>query len=644
MIARRKALVGATILVAAGFAGWFLFRAIAPPAEKSRHLLIITLDTTRADYIGCYGYRPGGESPTPNIDALAADGGFVPNAFCSAPITLPSHATFLTGLEPPAHGVRDNSGFVLPPRSTRRFATLAEILSAAGFTTAAFVSSQPVAAATGLAAGFAVYDDVGATGQGGQITFNERNAEATTDRAIAWLKNDTPARSFAWIHYFDPHHPHVAHDGAAGRIAAKAKSLYAGEIAFMDQHLGRLIEAYKTAGLYDQTTIIVIGDHGEGLGDHDEESHGYLLFDATVRVPLIVKPEKGTAKVSCETAAGVDVFPTALERTAQGIPDGLPGRSIFSAPKRRSTAFAETLYPWRQYDWAMVRSWRDGSWKMIDWGPRRSLFDLGADPGERNDLIAKHPDRADAMERSMRAYLAEFGEPMAGDTRTRVSSAVDAVSYAGGAGRDVAIEPPPEKQRSLAAVLDRMAVVRDLDLLRNRLARVEDALSRGDNSLAILELDGVRDAVSGLDEVDPGCPAVLFWTGRALHRLAASPAGFSPKLQIEILDDALRRFERYGTGRPHDSTGFNQTLAVLFDLWRVGADARRLEELIERVSSRAVRGEADGLSFAWKGRAHESLNDLAAAEASFAEAVKRAPERPAFARELERIRAARSGR
>lgn len=642
MIARKKALVGAAIFAAAGFAGWIFLRTMSPRADASRHLLIITLDTTRADYIGCYGYRPGGESPTPNIDALAADGGFVSNAFCSAPITLPSHTTFFTGLEPPAHGVRDNSGFVLPPRSARRFATLAEILSDAGFTTAAFVSSQPVAAATGLSAGFATYDDVGATGQGGQITFNERSAEATTDRALAWIAKETPSRSFVWIHYFDPHHPHVAHDGAAGKIAATAKSLYAGEIAFMDQHLGRVIEAYKKAGLYDQTTIIVVGDHGEGLGDHDEESHGYLLFDATVRVPLIVKPEKGAERVLCDMAAGVDVFPTALERTTEKIPAGLPGRSVFATAEKRSTAFAETIYPWRQYDWAMVRAWRDGSWKMIHWGPKRSLFDLGADPGEKNDLITRHADRADAMERAMRAYLAEFGEPLAGDTRTRVSSAIDALSYTGGAGRDVDVEPPAEKQRSLAAVIDRMGVVRDLDLLRNRLARVEEALSGGDNSLATRELDGVRDAVSGLDAVDPGCPAVLFWTGRALHRLAASPAGFSPKLQNEILTDALERFERYGARRPHDATGFNQTLAVLFDLWKVGADRRTLDDLIGRVSSRAARGEADGLSFAWKGRAHESLKDLAAAEASFAEAVKRSPERAIFARELERIRAARS--
>lgn len=385
--------------------------------ENRRNLLLITVDTLRADRLGCYGCR---SAATPVIDGLAAGGAVFERAFAHVPLTLPSHACILLGRTPPAHGVHDNSGFVVPPGE----ATLAEWLKERGYATAAFIGAFPLDSRFGLAQGFDVYDDNYGVREPGLLEFAERRADAVVDLARAWLGARTGLEPwFLWIHVFDPHQPWRPPEPFRTRFPA---SPYDGEIAYTDRALGSLLADVRERDSSGRTFVVLTADHGEALGDHGELTHGYFAYNATLRVPLIISgPGIGPVRVR-GNAAHVDLLPTVCDLLGIAAPAGLQGISLrpFLAGKAvpARPIFFESLNSYYGRGWAPLRGFLEGDEKFIDL-PLPELYDLRADPGETRNLAAGRdpaPYRASSS-RLLAALSTNAGArpPAAPDKRSR---------------------------------------------------------------------------------------------------------------------------------------------------------------------------------------------------------------------------------
>lgn len=384
--------------------------------DRSWNVLLVTWDTTRADHLGCYG---NDAVATPNADRLAREGVRFAHATSAVPMTLPSHSTIHTGLYPPGHGVRDNALFVLPPERT----TLAEVLAASGWATGAAIGGFPLVARSGLGQGFELYDDrlerpapdpLDPRSRP-RLFFDQRPAGRVNDAVIPWLRAATAdgrrARPFfLWVHYYDPHQPL---EPPPPYDDLYATHLYDGEIAYADESLGVLLDELERLGAADDTLVVLTADHGEGLGEHGETTHSFLVYDATLHVPLIVRPPGGSrGRVVDAPVTLADVMPTILDLVGVAAPPGLDGRSLARCleaepclPADRPL-YAETLSPALSHGWAELRAWRRGSAKYIH-GPRPELYDLAVDPGERVDLAAAEPARAAALAAELGAFLAE---------------------------------------------------------------------------------------------------------------------------------------------------------------------------------------------------------------------------------------------
>ena len=301
-------------------------------------VVLVTLDTVRADHIACYGYR---RIETPSIDELAREGIRFEQAYAQVPLTLPSHAVILTGTYPMFSGVRDVTSTGLPATVP----TLAEILRGNGYRTAAFVSSFVLNSKWGLARGFEVYDDQTDrdTGLNKNPSLLERRGDRTMNRALSWLDSRSDGPFFLWVHLYDPHRPYRPPEPYLRRYAGH---LYDGEIAFDDAQLGRLVAHLRRLKIYDDTLIVLAGDHGESLGEHGEAEHGFFIYNATLRVPLILKTPGSTlaSRVVTDPVSLVDLAPTIAE-LCRISPDSTrsfhsPGciRARSGIPRRRFTA------------------------------------------------------------------------------------------------------------------------------------------------------------------------------------------------------------------------------------------------------------------------------------------------------------------
>ena len=357
-----------------------------PGALAGCNLLLVTIDTTRVDRIGCYGNE---NIKTPTLDRLAREGVLFSQALAPAPTTLPTHATILTGLYPAHHGARTNGLFRLQDQHY----TLAEVLGPEGYATGAMVSAFVLETRFGLSQGFGCYDDeVGIDGRPDCLGAIERRADKTTDRAIAWLENVFPRPFFLWVHYFDPHaiyHPPEPY------ATVYADNPYDGEIAFVDSELNRLLTVIDGLGLTDETLVVATADHGEGLGDHGEHTHGILLYDVTLRVPLIMNCGKrlgGGIHVGRRVSL-VDVAPTVLSLLAVETSAPTDGVDLTRPWPQTRTLFAETHLGAMEYGWASLFALYDGKHKYIH-GPNPELFDLHADPFERNNLWPSQTESA----------------------------------------------------------------------------------------------------------------------------------------------------------------------------------------------------------------------------------------------------------
>lgn len=352
------------------------------------NVVVITIDTLRADHLHCYG---NANIKTPTIDGLAQRGVLFEKAVTQTPLTQPSHASIFTGTNPNVHNVRDTGGFALQPSSI----TLATILQKQGWNTAAFVSASVLKRIFGFNQGFSTYDDkmpVGGNGFTGQPVAT-RPANITVDHAIEWLNAQPTGKPFlVWMHLYDPHQPYNPPEEFRKQYP---QNLYDAEIAFADQQLGRFLDDVAKKSPSDKTLIVLLADHGEGLGQHGEYSHGVFLYDSTVRIPWIMVGPGVPAGVRIQQQArAIDVLPTILNVMGGRASSVVQGTSMvpsFSGKQVPSTySYEETLYPKINMGWSELRGIHTAHWMYVR-APKPELYDLDQDPGELNNVIEAHP-------------------------------------------------------------------------------------------------------------------------------------------------------------------------------------------------------------------------------------------------------------
>jgi choline-sulfatase len=440
-----------------------------PAGVPKRNVILLTLDTTRADHLGLYGHKA---ASTPTLDRLGREGVVFDTAMTVAPLTLPSHSSIMTGLFPPRHGVRDNGTFYLDDR----FTTLAEVLHDAGYRTAAFVAAAVLEKKYGLGQGFEVYDEDFARGTPQrEFLFAERPADQVAAAALTWL-DATPSPFFAWLHFYDAHADYQPPPPFDERFH---DSPYDGEIAFVDRTIATLVDRLAARGLLDDSFLVVVADHGESLGEHGEQTHGVFVYDATVRVPFFVRgPGIAANRRVGAVVRTVDLMPTVLELVGITPPDGIDGRSLVallsnaSGPAR--VGYAEAELPRYHYGWAPLASVRTGTWKLID-APRPELYQMTSDPKELINLYDREPAVARELARQLRGVRAQA----AADSRRALDAATE------------------EKLRSLGYVADAVPASadgeagpdpKDMIATHVRIQRGRNLMRQGRLDAAIVEL------------------------------------------------------------------------------------------------------------------------------------------------------------
>jgi len=391
------------------------------------NVVIITLDTTRADRLPAYGYP---DLETPALDRLAREGVVFEQATSSVPLTLPAHCTLFTGLLPQHHHVRDNVDPALADSET----TLAEILKARGLRTAAFVGSLVVGPGRGLAQGFERYS---APSRSEVVEQYRRSGDVVVDEAVQWLDHQGDSRFFTWIHLYDAHAPYSLPEPYRTMYE---DAPYLGALAFLDAQVARVVDALERRHLLDRTLLVVASDHGESLGDHGEDGHGVFVYQSTLHVPLIVRlPGLAPRRVSDVTRL-TDVMPTVLDALHVPVPqiDGISLVPLMTGRAARLDleAYSESEYPAR-FGWSPLRALREGRFKFVA-APRPELYDLDADPGEQHNLVSERS----ALTSSLSKRIAALAE--AGSSQSSSGAAIDAESaerlaalgYVGRVGND----------------------------------------------------------------------------------------------------------------------------------------------------------------------------------------------------------------
>ena len=415
----------------------------APPA---RNLVIITIDTLRADRVGAYGYPAG---RTPAMDRLAREGVMFTHAYATAPITLTSHASLMTGRYPAGHGARHNG-----MRLDLKTPTLADTLSQAGLATGGFIAAFPLDRRFGLIKGFQTYGDRMPPSRDGRAV-NERPGREVVDEALAWLAGHRGGRFFLWVHLFEPHTPYGNPSDPRG-LTAQAR--YDNEVAEADQQAGRVLDALGSDRL--STLVVVASDHGEAFGEHGEIGHSIFVYDTTLRVPLILSGAGlPRGRTISDPVALIDIAPTAMRLL--GVPpldaDGIDlGPALSGSPVPARDLYAESFAPLLDFGWSPLQALRSRQWKYIE-APRPELYEIVQDPGETRDLSTRNAPRvADMHDRTVRQAGGTQPAPTLLDPGARAR--LQALGYAGGsmvsAGRG---RPDPKDRRDEAAELAQIA-------------------------------------------------------------------------------------------------------------------------------------------------------------------------------------------
>lgn len=408
----------------------------ALPGGVSRdrlNLVLITLDTTRADRMGAYGNT---EVETPAFDRIARDGVLFRQAVAVAPLTLPVHSSMFTGKFPPEHGVRDNGGFFLGNDQV----TLAEVLKGKGYRTGGFIGAYVLDSKWGVAQGFDTYFDKFDLSESRQVSVGsiQRPGNEVVDQALPWIKASANAPFFAWIHFYDPHSPHRPPAPFDARYKGRP---YNGEIAFTDSQIARVIAELESLGLYDRTVIMIMGDHGESLGDHGESGHGFFVYNSTMHVPFAIHAPFSLTqhREVADPVRSVDIMPTALDLLGVEVPRGISGVSLAplmagATPELGLDAYSEAMYPLHHYGWSDLRALRSGRYKVID-APRPELYDIDRDPGESTNIFESRRLLGDRLIAQLRTLEGGFTKTEAalppGDVDPEARERLAALGYVG---------------------------------------------------------------------------------------------------------------------------------------------------------------------------------------------------------------------
>ena len=590
---------------------------------KPTNLLVVTIDTLRADRVGIYAAdnadstetrrRPSNVS-TPHIDRLAREGAWAPQSVVHAPLTRPSHASLFTGLYPAEHGIRDN---ISPPLPTN-VPVLATLFQQEKFETAAFVASAVLDRQSGLSRGFSVYGDR-FDGNG-----DRRSGDLVVADAIAWLKGKS--RFFAWVHLYDPHAPYEPPSPYKEQYAGRP---YDGTVAWSDELVGRLVAALRENSALDNTLVVVTSDHGEALGDHGEDVHGYFVYEATLRVPLVIRGPGVNAGTRVDgVVRTIDLYPTIVEMFGLRDPHRSSGKSLVAALHgarlNDEPSFAESLVPLLHYGWSDLRSVRDGRWKYI-LAPRPELYDLDRDPGELHNVIDVEPARARAMhaavnERLQTEQKAVRSEP--GRVPAELLEKLGALGYVSPGGR-------PNAKASGADPKD------TLDEYKAISSSMQQALTAFRSGRPADAVDHLQPLVKrGFDSYE-----LHYYLGRsydALHRPRDAASSYERAAALFPRDSnvwrslgearvalndwprAAQAFERLVQIVPDDALARMELGQVYRDQGRWNDAAASMRAAVERDGSRADFWNALGTAYGGGGR-------MAEAERAFAEAAARDP-------------------
>jgi len=608
-------------------------RTTPPAPTRDASVLFITLDTTRADHLSCYApeavpkNRRGAR--TPHLDALAARGIRFAHATAQVPLTLPSHACMFTGTYPEVHQLRDMGGFTLDPRHL----TLATMARNAGFITAAFVGSKAVGRVYGINQGFDTYDDQmpSREEQEGKLPgiFAERRAAVTTDRALEWLKQHANERFFLWVHYYDPHEPYEPPEPYRTQYPGDP---YSGEIAYTDEQVGRLLDFLDQQNLRDRTLVVAVGDHGEGLNDHGEGTHGIFIYDDTLHVPLIMAgPRVGAGKVVKDQVRSIDLLPTVAEflrlppnPAAQGVSlwpliergQPLPG-------KGSNYAYIETLYPKTYMNWSELRGMRTDRWKFI-LAPKPELYDLEKDPAEKVNILARHPAEADQLQKKIWEVIGPAARdqkltfsPVNKETRQELES----LGYvSAGTPREVVLNMSGPDPKDRVSTLQAMQEY-DAAMKRKALAQAARAMAAAvkkdpANPLARLYLatayEKQRDWRRAI-ETYRGAVEIHVATDQILSRLGKA------YLRVHDLENGVKAMEEAGRMNPTDLDNFRNLGTAYLELRRASEAEKAFKAILVQDDRYAAAYNGLGLVAIQRG-------DGDAARASFQKAVEYGPE------------------
>lgn len=568
-----------------GLAGCTARESSPAPADGSMsgwNVVLLTLDTTRRDHLGCYGKR---DARTPALDALAEGGITFDRAVAQAPITLPSHASIFTGLNPPNHGVRGNGVYALPERQT----TLAETLSEAGYETAAVVAAFVLDGRFGLSQGFDRYDDDPATMLARGTNEPSRAGSVVTATALRLMdsRRDRERPYFLWAHYFDPHHPYEPPSRFGSAYPDTREGRYQGEIDAMDAAIGTLLDGLRERDLLERTLVIAVADHGEGItGPHAESTHGLLLYEDTLAIPLVIHAEGAlpAGRRDDTLTRQIDLFPTILELLEIPGRDELEldgasfaarlrefeateseaGTTTHTAAPEAGLSYAESFLGWDSYGWAPIFQVRSQDWKYIE-SSRDELYDLASDPEEARDLAAGEPARVAAMSQALSSLRGGESFGAGKFAKSVVASREDtarlrALGYIESADQAPTIADP-SKLRHPADSLDLFDAIDEARFLQNAreheraLAKIDGVLAedprnylalamRAESLQARGDFAAASDTLRQLVELRPDEPGNFTRLGMVELRLAAGYVGDVPSLARRHEEAAVQSFER----------------------------------------------------------------------------------------------------
>jgi arylsulfatase A-like enzyme/thioredoxin-like negative regulator of GroEL len=614
-------------------------------------VVLISIDTLRADRLPMYGYR---EVATPTFDQLRADAVLFRNAYAHTPLTLPSHATLLTGLLPEQTGVRDNVGYLLDRQAMQSGTVphLAKLLRDRGYATGGAVSAYVLDGRTGLGEGFEEYRDEVEFRTSAGLGGLQRAGGETLTAILPWLRGAAAKPFFLFFHLYEPHTPYEP-----PAKFAHFQSPYDGEIAAADEIVGALLAELKALGAYERSLIVLVSDHGEGLGDHGEDEHGVFLYREAIHVPLIIKlPGQARAGQSLDAPAGLfDVAPTVLRALEMPVPAPMRGRALFEPAPAGRRIYSETFYPRLHFGWNDLASLADERYQLID-GPDPELYDTVADPRQKTNLRDAERRTFGEMRRELSAHSRVLQAPAAIDEETR--QAMAALGYLGSASA-VDSSPLPDPKSKIGTMTDFRDGMRRMAAKDNRAAaeafrRTVKANPRMTDAWEFLarvlerqgELDGAIDAYQralkasgGSTHVAAALASIYLGLNRlpeaethARMAMAASP-GMARGLLAQIAKErgdleAAEREARASIAEKGDRVG---PLVALADVLNARG---RYEEALARVREAeavyAQRKTPDpdllrGLALT-EGKIHADRGDAVAAEAAFRKEIERFPQ------------------